>query len=280
MIGKDLIKRAELKRRLADRIRRSYFVRFHMIIILSATVISGVICSKLLSLLGVSRMPVRYGIAIILSYLLFFLFVKLWLLYIGVGRLARMKKGKGRGDSGWGDLIPSYRSSGSSSGTPRLFAGFRGGASGGGGSGGAFADSNPIVAVPVRVGTDPGVAGGGKGVGGSLLDGLSGVGDEGFLKLLAILLLVALVFSVVIVGGYLIWCAPIILSDAAFHVLLVTGLSRKVRRVKEGNWEMSILGATWWGFLLILLLAIAFGIVAQLYNPSAVTVRDLFTSAR
>jgi len=279
MIGKDLIKRAELKRRLAERIRRSYFVRFHMIIILSATVISGVICSKLLSLLGVSRMPIRYGIAIILSYLLFFLFVKLWLLYIGIGRRARMKKGKG-GASWWGDLMPSFRSSASSSGTPRLFAGFRGGASGGGGSVGAFADSNPSVAVPVGVGADPGAAGGGKGVGGSLLDGLSGVGDEGFLKLLAILLLVALVFSVVIVGGYLIWCAPIILSDAAFHVLLVTGLSRKVRRIKEGNWEMSILGATWWGFLLILLLAIAFGIVAQLYNPAAVTVRDLFTSVR
>jgi hypothetical protein len=250
-----------------------------MVLILSATVISGVICSKVLSLLGISRMPIRYGIAIILSYLLFFLFVKLWLLYIGIGRHARVKKGKG-GGSWWGDLMPSFRSSASSSGTPRLFTGFRGGTSGGGGSGEAFAGSNPSVAVPVGVGADPGVAGGPKGGGGSLLDGLSGVGDEGFLKLLAILLLIALVFSVVIVGGYLIWCAPIILSDAAFHVFLVTGLSRKVRRVKEGNWEMSILGATWWGFLLILLLAIAFGICAQLYNPAAVTVRDLFTSAR
>jgi hypothetical protein len=113
-----------------------------------------------------------------------------------------------------------------------------------------------------------------------VLDGLSGVGDEGFLKLLAILLLVALVFSVVIVGGYLIWCAPIILSDAAFHVLLVTSLSRKVRRVKESGWEISIFKATWWGFLLILLFSVAFGIVAQLYNPAAVSVRDLFTSAR
>jgi hypothetical protein len=280
MIGKDLIKRAELKRRLAERIRRSYFVRFHMMLILSATVISGVICSKLLSLLGITRMPLRYGIAIILSYLLFFLFIKLWLLYIGIGRRARMKKGKGGGGSGWGDLIPSFRGSGSSSGAPRLFTGFRGGASGGGGSGEAFAESNPSVAVPIGVGADPGVAGGAHGGGGSFLDGLSGVGDEGFLKLLAIVLLAVLVFSVVIVGAYLIWCAPIILSDAAFHVLLVTGLSRKVRRVKEGNWEMSILRATWWGFLLVLLAAIAFGIVAQLYNPAAVTVRDLFTSAR
>jgi hypothetical protein len=130
------------------------------------------------------------------------------------------------------------------------------------------------------VGADPGVAGGAHGGGGSILDGLSSVGDEGFLKILAIVLLAALVLSVVIVGGYLIWSAPVILSDAAFHVLLVTSLSRKVRRVREGNWEMSILKATWWGFLLILLAAVAFGIVAQLYNPAAVTVKDLFTSAR
>jgi hypothetical protein len=278
MLGKDLIKRAALKRRLAARIRRSYFVRFHMVLILSATVISGVICSKLLSLLGVSRMPVRYGIAIIVSYLLFFFFVKLWLLYIDIGRRVRIKKGKG-GGSCWGDLMPSFRNSSSSSGAPR-FSGFGGGASGGGGAGEAFAESNPGVAVPVGVGSNPVAAGGSHGGGGSLLDGLSGFGDEGFLKFLAIVLLIALVFSVIIVGGYLIWSAPIILSDAAFHVLLVAGLSRKVRRVKEGNWEMSIFKATWWGFLLILLAAIAFGIVAQLYNPAAVTIRDLFTGAR
>jgi hypothetical protein len=280
-IGKDLIKRAALKRRLAARIRKSYFVRFHMFLILSATVISGVICSKLLSLLGFSRMPLRYGIAIIVSYLLFFLFVKLWLLYIGMGRLFRSKKDKGKGGSSWGDLIPSYGGSGSGSGAPR-FAGFGGGASGGGGSGGAFAESSPSVPVPVPVGVggDPVMAGGGKGGGGSLLDGLSGFGDGDFLKFLAIILLVALVFSVMIVGGYLIWCAPAILSDAAFHVLLVAGLSRKVKRVRESDWEISIFKATWWGALLILLAAIAFGIVAQLYNPAAVTVKDLFTSAR
>jgi hypothetical protein len=279
MRGKDLIKRAVLKRRLTARIGKSYFVRFHMVLILLATVISGVICSKVLSMLGVTRMPIRYGIAIIVSYLLFFLFVKLWLLYIGMGRLFRSKKDKGKGGSSWGDLIPSYGDSGSGSGTPR-FSSFGGGASGGGGAGEAFAESNPGVAVPVGVGGNPVAAGGSHGGGGSLLDGLSGFGDEGFLKFLAILLLVVLVFSVVIVGGYLIWCAPIILSDAAFHVLLVAGLSRKVKRVKESNWEMSILKATWWGFLLILLAAIAFGIVAQLYNPAAVTIRDLFTGAR
>ncbi len=279
MIGNDLIKRTELKRRLAERIRRSYFVRFHMMLILSATVISGVICSKLLSLLGVTRMPVRYAITIILAYLLFFLFIKLWLLYIGVGRLARMKKGKGGGSSGWGDLTPSFRGSGSGSGAPR-FAGFRGGASGGGGSGGAFTESNPTVAMPVGTGSDPGVAAGSHGGGGSFLDGIADIGDEGILKLLAIILLIVLVLAVVAVGVYLIWCAPAILSDAAFHVLLATNLSRKMRRVKEGNWEMSIFKATWWGFLLILLAAIAFGYVAQLYNPAATTIRDLFTSAR
>jgi hypothetical protein len=279
MIGKDLIKRAALKRRLAERIRKSYFVRFHMVLILSATVVSGVVCSKLLSLLSVTRMPLRYGIAIIFSYLLFFLFVKLWLLYIGIGRHARSNKDKGGGGSGWGDLIPSFRGSGSGSGAPR-FTGFGGGASGGGGSGGAFANGTPEVAMPVGVGSNPGVATGGGGGVGNVLEGVADIADEGVLKLLAIVLLVALVFSVVVVGVYLIWCAPAILSDAAFHVLLVAGLSHRVRRVKESGWEISIFKATWWGVLLILLTAIAFGIVAQLYNPAAVTVRDLFTSAR
>jgi hypothetical protein len=110
------------------------------VLILSATVISGVICSKVLSMLGVSRMSLRYGIAIIFSYLLFFLFVKLWLLYIGIGRLLRSKKDKG--GSSWGDLIPSFRGSGSGGGAPR-FTGFGGGASGGGGAGEAFALQGP-----------------------------------------------------------------------------------------------------------------------------------------
>jgi hypothetical protein len=81
-------------------------------------------------------------------------------------------------------------------------------------------------------------------------------------------------------GCYLIWCAPSILSEAAFQVLLVTGLSHKVRRAKESDWEISIFKATWWGFLLVLLASVAFGVAAQLYNPAAVSVRDLFISAR
>jgi hypothetical protein len=136
------------------------------------------------------------------------------------------------------------------------------------------------MALPVGVGSDPGVAEGGGGGAGNLLEGVADFGDEGVLKLLAILLLVALVLSVVAVGCYLIWCAPGILSEAAFQVLLVPGLSRKIRRVKESGWEISIFKATWWGFLLILLASVAFGIVAQLYNPAAVSVRDLFISAR
>lgn len=251
-----------------------------MFIILSATIMSGVICSKLLSMVGISRMPIRYGMAIILSYLLFFLFVKLWLLYIGVGRHARVTKDKGGSGSWWGDLISSFRGSASSSGTPRLFTGFGGGSSGGGGSGGAFANGTPKMVVPVGVGGDPGVTEGGGGGVGNVLEGVADIADEGVLKLLAILLLAALVFSVVAVGGYLIWCAPSILSEAAFQVLLVTGLSGKVRRVKETGWEISIFKATWWGFLLVLVASVAFGVAVQIYNPAAVTVRDLFTSAR
>jgi len=278
MREKRLINIAALKRKFADRIRRSYFVRFHMFIILLATIMSGVIFSKILIFFGVSRMPVRYGIAIIVSYLLFFLFIKLWLLYIGVERHMRSTKDKGKSGSGWSDLIPSLRGSGSGGGPPRLFNGFGGGRSGGGGVGGTITDGPPSMAVPVGVGSEPNVTGGGGGGAGNIFEGVSSIGDEGFLKFVAILLLVALVLSVVLVGGYLIWFAPHILSEAAFQVLLVTGLSRKLRQAKETGWEISILRATWWCFLLILFFSVAFGIAVQLYNPAAVTVRDLFTS--
>jgi hypothetical protein len=107
MIERKLIEGVTLKCRIAERIKKSYFVRFHMFMILSATVLSGVICSKILILLDITQMPVRYGIIIVLSYLLFFLFVKLWLLYIGVGRHAGLKTDKSESRSWWIDILPA-----------------------------------------------------------------------------------------------------------------------------------------------------------------------------
>ena len=256
----------KFKRRLTERIGKSYFVRFHMFMILSATILSGLVCSKMLVLAGLRSMPLRFGITIVLSYLLFFLFIKLWLLYIGVGRNIRLQADK-KGDSSWTtDVLPLPEGLSSDAGDTGTFAGFQGGASGGGGAGGSFAESIP----PVEGVVDAGSGTGAFADAGSILDG----GDDSVLTLIAIVLLAVIVLSIFIAGGYLIWSAPVLLSDAAFHALLVAGFARKVRQTEETHWQTAIFKATWWMFLLVLIFSISFGIVAQMVFPDAVTIKD------
>ena len=263
----ELTRIKKIKRRLTERIGKSYFVRFHMFMILSATILSGVVCSKILVLAGFRSMPLRYGIAIVLSYLLFFLFIKLWLVYIGVGINSKPQIDK-KGNSLWtADVLPLPNGLTSGAGDSGTFTGFRGGASGGGGAGGSFAESIPPVEGVNDAGKGSGVFAGSTG---SILD----AGDDSFLTLIAIVLLAVLVLSIFIAGGYLIWSAPVLLSDAAFHALLVAGFSRKVRQAQETHWQTTIFKATWWMFLLVLVLSLSFGIVAQMVFPDAVTIKD------
>ena len=266
MTETELTRIKKFKRRLTARIGKSYFVRFHMFMILSATILSGVVCSKILVLAGLRSMPLRYGIAIVLSYLLFFLFIKLWLLYIGVGRSIRLQADKKRDSSWTADVLPLPDGLTSGSGDAGTFAGFQGGASGGGGAGGSFAES----IAPVESVTDADSGSGAFADAGSILD----IGDDSVLTLIAIVLLVVIVLSIFIAGGYLIWSAPVLLSDAAFHALLVAGFARKVRQTDDTSWQTAIFKATWWMFLLVLVLSLAFGIVAQMVFPDAVTIKD------
>ena len=136
------------------------------------------------------------------------------------------------------------------------------------------------MVVATGTGSDPGVT---DGLGKAADDAVGGaldVGDESSLGLIAIILLAALVSSAIVAGGYLIWCAPTILSDAAFQVLLVTSFAGKVRKAEKTEWETTIFKATWWAFLAVLVLSIAFGVVAQKVNPAAATVKELFETTK
>jgi hypothetical protein len=187
-------------------------------------------------------------------------------MYIGVGRSIRLQADKKRNNSWTADVLPLPDGLPSGAGNAGTFAGFQGGASGGGGAGGSFAES----IAPVDGVTGEGIGSGAFADAGSILD----VGDDSVLTLIAIVLLVVIVLSIFIAGGYLIWSAPVLLSDAAFHVLLVAGFARKVRQTDDTFWQTAILKATWWMFLLVLVLSLAFGIVAQMVFPDAVTIKD------
>ena len=61
------------------RILKTYFIRFHMGLVLTAVVASGVLGSRLLLYAGVRSMGLRYAIAVILSYAVFLLMVRIWI---------------------------------------------------------------------------------------------------------------------------------------------------------------------------------------------------------
>ena len=83
------IKRKDrFKKLLSDRL----FLRFHMFLILSGTFFAGLLATKILLLLHVKSMLIRYPVAVVAAYLAFFGFVKLWLFYLsssGSRRLVR-----------------------------------------------------------------------------------------------------------------------------------------------------------------------------------------------
>src|ERR1039457_3581383 len=79
---------AQLERRIAH----DYFVRFHMTVILAAVISSGVLASKCLMELGVS-LRFRYPIAVLASYLVFLLLIRVWIWYVTVHSLAAFELG-------------------------------------------------------------------------------------------------------------------------------------------------------------------------------------------
>lgn len=227
-----------LRHRYRRGLNERFLIRFHMSLILAAVLGSGVIASKVMrGALHVRSMPIRYALAVALSYGVFFALVRLWLWYVDAsGGAAPGRRDRGDGDAADGvdagiDLVPDVSSGWGSS-------------SGGGG--------------------------GGSSSKGGLFDGLDVDGEAVVLIVLGLLLLVLCG-----AGLYLIWEAPVILSEAAFQMVLATSLSRRARRIDEPDWSGSVLRATIWPFLGVLGLAALLGAVAQGTCPGAVRLSDV-----
>lgn len=258
------------KSRFVAAMKRSYFVRFHMALILIATVVCGVLFSKVLLVLGVGGMRFRYPAAVAFSYLSFFLLVKLWLLY--ASRTPSDDSGR-PGDSILDAVDILDLPGGSGSAGPEGVV-FGGGSSGGGGAGGAFQAA--AVTPPAPPGDAAGAAaeGGGKAAE-TAGDALSSLGD---LDKAAIVLFLfgLLVAAVVGVGAYLLYQAPDILTEAAFQAALATGLLRRARGIDSPHWSGSVFRATWLPFAAVMGLSFLFGTIAQSFYPDARTVVELY----
>jgi hypothetical protein len=243
-------------------LKKRFSLRMHMTMILLATTMAGVLASKVMLVIGLHSVALRYPVTVVCAYLVFFVAVKVWL------RLVTDPPVSSTRESGYNllDSIDIPLPSGSS-GQPVFTGG--GGAFTGGGASADFADSLGDMA------SSAGDALGG--VGEVVGDAVGGVADdEGGLVLVIVLgLLALLLFSVLGAGMFLVWQAPTILAEAAFDAVLAASLVRTSRKMNQPDWMGSIFNATWKPFVIVLVLAIVAGWVMHHYFPRAERMGDL-----
>ena len=252
------------------RLRERFFLRFHMFLILTATGMVGVLASKLLLLAQMENIIVRYPLAVICSYLAFFLCVKLWLAYISA---SQPLSSSGITANVLPDLNMSGGSPVSSAGIPE-FGGGGGGTSGGGGATGVF--EGPAADAGAALQSSSGISDAGSGTGGTIGNAVSGlfdVDDDGII-LIAIGVLLAAIFGVSI---YLVYIAPHILSEAAFNFLLGTSLIKSYKKINHPDWIGSVFRDTYKPFICVLIIAFAAAWIIHSYAPGITKLSDFFT---
>ena len=269
---------ADVEQQYEGRIAHAYFVRFHMSLILSAVIASGVLASKGLLVLGVHSLRLRYPIAVLASYLVFLMLVRLWIWYvtlhtagISIGSLDLGGSGSGGGGSS-GSLFEV--GGGGDSGGGGGFAGFGGGSSGGGGASSSW-DTN-VTAASVSQAAVPAPAPAPAGSSGRLSGLIPDIdlGDDGWILILLGLLILAILGA----GGYLVFAAPHILPEAACQALLATGLTR-ISKQEHHNWMRGVLRSTCIPFGIVLVLATVLGWEAHRHCPSATRLVEVFHCA-
>lgn len=240
-----------------------------MALMLVAVVCSGVVASKLLLLLGVGSMRTRYGLAVVVAYVVFFALIGLWLEY--VRRIMFGSRATHAQESSSGSLLDLNVGSGSGSGSgvdvPRFSSG--GGRFGGGGASGSFADAD--VASPTNV-TASSAGRGGSGGGSSW--GFDFDLDDGIWIVIAFLIFVAIL---ALAGGWIIYDAPSMFGEAAFECFLASGLLRGTKALKGigwpavaiGGWQAVVARRTVIPFLIVAVAAVVFGHFAQQLCPGA-----------
>jgi len=283
--GHDRMKR--LKARIGGTLKRRFFLRFHVSLILAFTFCAGLVTTRCLLWLGVDTMWVRYLMAMGVAYGAFLLGVRMWLAYVGaadfpnavVPSTKAADRGKKEPGGGGGlDLPLDFGARGGGGGSGTINMPFR---SGGGGSfaGGGASDSFASVdaAGDLLPAMGGGSGGSGSGSGFSFGDLSLDLGDGDGL----VVLLLALVVLLAVVGGafWIIWIGPEILVEAAFEALLAGGLVKSLHGGSLGGWIGRVLWKTLFPFTLVAAAAVAFAAIGQGAYPQARTFREVVRAA-
>ncbi|MGM3277839.1 hypothetical protein [Ralstonia sp. 24A2] len=244
-----------LKRNFARRLASRFALRLHVVLIVLWSLAWGVACSKLLHMAGMDSPPWRYSIATVAAWLAMLVAFKLWLAYTGFTQ--RRKQQSTQGDSivdtaadaiDFGSGLPLPRFAGNAG---RAAIGERGGSFSGAG---ASADFEPLADAG-----DTSLLGD---AGSSVAEGLSAA-DEALPIALVIAVVAAAVAACLGVVTYFYAQGPMLLSEAAFEVLLAGGLIRTARRANQADWLRTVVVKTAVPWLIVLGCAIAIGLVLR-----------------
>jgi hypothetical protein len=284
-----------------ERFKKRLPLRLHMTLILVATGLSGLLTTRGLLAAGVESIVIRYPLAVLFSYLVFFGLIKLWLKHLAVSQTQQVREKKSSLDDVLSNVdFPSVGgSSGSYSGSGGTFTGGGGQFSGGGASGGfddmgaiitegpgnAFAKSAGSAGGSIFEGTGSALADhGGSALGDAVGDvagdvageAASALGDEGGLVGIVVLAVIGTVVAIVLGAGvYMIYEAPFILSEAAFEVVLAASLVRSSRTMNDPDWIGSVFRTTWIPFGISLLIAWIGAIVIHSNYPEVTRISEL-----
>jgi hypothetical protein len=248
-----------MKQKFKKQFAKRVFTRFHMILILLGTILSGVIFSKILLVAGLNHVIARFILVLLFAYVCFFILMKLWLHYL-TEPYRRSKIAENFMDAA--DAITSIPDFSQTRSVPNM-SGY-GGEFGGGGASGAWTEAEGIAETASTAGDTAAEAAG---------EAVSGIADEG-----GIILIPLIVLLIVLFGGslYLIYEAPVIISEAAFELVLATTLIKKARSIDSPDWIGSVFRATWPAFALTLVITVIVGWSLMTYCPQANKIIDVF----
>lgn len=279
-----MIRGMTAKSKVIGFIKDRFFLRFHMSLILMGTFLSGLLVTKVLLHIKLNNMFIRYPIAVVFSYLAFIVFVKIWLWYV--------KKNQSLDVS---ELIDIPTNITDSSVCTNEVLSDCGGGFGGGGASGSFDgtdnadgvvfsedtglghktsalhelvsssnnDTDLIEGATEICGTDVSCIEEGSSAAGEVA---GSVLEEGGVILMVLGVVLAAIFGA---SAYLVYEAPVILSEAAFDFLLASCLIRGAKKLEKPDWMGGVIRATWLAFLSVLILSLLFALASTKYCPEA-----------
>lgn len=212
-------------------------------------------------MLHLNEMIIRYPLTIILSYLFFCGFIKLWLLYVSSSTNRRDVLDTAA------DVLSNLPVSPSAD---PLIGG--GGQFGGGGASGVFDHAGNIIHSTQSEMLISSSADTTTGVGSSAGEAAASTIEDTGVILIILGLLLAIVCGA---GIYLIYEAPAILSEAAFEFILATSLINTSKKMDKPDWIGSIFRMTRLPFLFVLIIAFVFALIVNSVYPSATKLSDV-----